>query len=181
MSLFGKLFGGSKAAAETPPAETETVQDSTDAEIDLIFARAAEELRLKSELHQETWGLGTGTSWAADLEAGTISFVNDKGWTITAPVQVIGTLNTADGTWLWGWDHPSAPDPVAQHARLVRAFGEKHGLGALTTRKIEATQEDGWEFTALACHLAGAQGGYRGPAGKTMVFMTFGEIEISKG
>jgi hypothetical protein len=168
------LFGGAKEPAPVAP----DVDADADAEIDLAFERAHEELRLKSELHQSTWGLD-GASWAADLESGTITFVNARGWTITAPVQVIGTFNTLDGTWLWGWGSPSVPEPVSEHAQLVRAFGEKYGLGALTTRMIEASEEDGWEFTALACHLAGAQGGYRGPAGTTMVFMTFGEVTIS--
>lgn len=175
--FFKKLFGGGEEEAapvpEQPPLDA-------DAEIDLVFARAEEELDLKTEIAASTWGLGSGASWDADLEAGTIRFVNDKGWQITAPVQVVGSLNTADGTWLWGWDHPSVAEPISQHAQLVREFGAKHGLEALTTRMIEAGEEDGWTFTALACHLAGAQGGYRGPSGTTMIFMTFGEVTIQQ-
>ncbi|TGX55257.1 hypothetical protein E5A73_06275 [Sphingomonas gei] len=135
-------------------------------------------MQLKTEAAMGLWGLGSGESWAADLEAGTITFVNARGWEITAPVQVVGTLNTTDGTWLWGWDHPSVPAPVSGHAGLVRDFGAKHGLEALTTRMIEASEADGWTFAALACYLAGAQGAYRGPAGDALVFMTYGEVSI---
>ncbi len=170
-SLFGKK--AVPAPAGTPPAP-----DRADAAIDATFERADAELRLKTEAAMGMWGLGSCESWAADLDAGTITFVNDKGLEITAPVQVIGTLNTADGTWLWGWDHPSVPVPIAAHAQRVREFGEQHGLVALTTRKIEADETDGWSFTALACHLAGAQGGYRGPAGDALVFMTYGQVSI---
>jgi len=166
--FLSKLFGGGKAEREA----------ETLAEPDLSFARAEEELRLKTAFAQETWGLGQGGQWAADLDAGTITFTNDKGWEITASVQVIGTYNTSDGTWLWGWDHPSVPEPVARDARRVHAFGEKYGLEALTTRQIHADESDAWTFTALACHLAGAQGGYRGPAGPTHVFMTYGTVSI---
>ena len=93
-------------------------------------------------------------------------------------MQVIGTLNTADGTWLWGWDHPSVRAELAVDVGLVRDFGERYGLTELTTRKIVATEADGWRFTALALHLAEAQGGYRGPTGPTRVFMTFGNVSI---
>lgn len=163
-----KLFGSGKQEAEA----------GTLAEPDLSFARAEEELQLKTAFALETWGLGQGGEWAVDLDEGTIRFTNAKGWEITAPVQVVGTFNTLDNTWLWGWDHPSVPEPVSHDARRVQEFGEKYGLEALTTRTIAADETDAWTFTALACHLAGAQGGYRGPAGTTHVFMTYGTVSI---
>jgi hypothetical protein len=165
-SFLKKLFGAGGAGSDEMQ------------EPDLTFTRAAEEMRLKTEFALATWGLGQGGSWAADLESGMISFTNDKGWVIDAPVQVIGTLDTEDGTWLWGWDHPSVPEAVAVDAHLAHDFGEKYGLEAFTTRKIAASEEDAWTFTAVACHLAGAQGGYRGPAGSALVFMTYGTVTI---
>jgi hypothetical protein len=155
--------------------------DATDLpELYLTFERAESEMRLKTEFAMTTWGLGdAGGNWAADLDEGIITFTNARG-IASAPVQVIGTLNTLDGTWLWGWDHPSVPAPVAEHAKLAKAFGEKYELGAFTTRKIFATEEDAWTFTAIACHLTGAQGGYRGPAGTAMVFMTYGAVSLTK-
>lgn len=166
-----KLFGGGSGE----PPDAPELQEP-----DLTFARAENELAARTQIAIDTWGLGQGGDFAVDLEEGTITFTNDRGWEISAPVQVIGTLNTADGTWLWGWDHPSVPEPVSLDARKVRDFGEKYGLEALTTRKIYANEEDGWTFTALACHLAGAQGGYRGPAGTTFIFMTYGTVSIFK-
>jgi hypothetical protein len=99
--------------------------------------------------------------------------------TATAPVQIIGTYNTLDGTWLWGWDHPSVLPPLQEHARRVREYGEQHGIESLTTRKLGCDENEAWEFTALACHLCEAQGAYRGPAGTALVFMTFGEVSLS--
>ncbi|WHU02055.1 MULTISPECIES: DUF6882 domain-containing protein [unclassified Sphingomonas] len=170
VGFLRKLFGGGK-----PAPEAEALPEP-----DLTLARAEEELKLKTEFAMATWGLGEGGTWEADLDAGTISFTNDKGWEITAPVQVIGTFNTLDGSWLWGWDHPSVPESASHDARRVLEFGEQYGLAALTTRKIQTDETDAWTFTALACHLAGAQGGYRGPAGSTHVFMTYGTVSIRK-
>jgi hypothetical protein len=150
-------------------------------EPDLTIERARNEMQLRTQAAIGLWGMDQA-SWAVDLETGIITFTNaEKGWVIAAPVQVVGTFNTEDDTWLWGWDHPSVPDPVGEHARLVHDFGEKYGLEAMTTRKIAATMAECWDFTALACHLAGAEGGYSGPAGTARVFMTFGTVSIKKG
>jgi hypothetical protein len=135
-----------------------------------------EELRLKTAAHDATWHLGQA-DWAVDQDTGVITFVGDE-ITATAPVQIIGTYNTIDGTWLWGWDHPSVQEPLAEHARRLHEYGQKHGLDSLTTRTFECEEMDAWEFTALACHLCRAQGGYRGPAGPALVFMTFGEVKL---
>lgn len=177
--LFDRLLGRGNAAAAEAASGRSYPAKLPDAEIDAVFERAEAELRLKTEGHNSTWRTGE-SSWDADLDAGQITFRNPKGWVITAPVQLIGTLVPDSGTWLWGWDHPSAPEPVRAHAKLVHAFGAAQGLDALTTRQIEASEDDAWQFTALAAHLAGANGGYRGPTGRALVFMTFGEIAITK-
>ena len=36
------------------------------------------------------------------------------------------------------------------------------------------------EFAALTCKLGNDQGAYRGPAGATMVFITFGKVKLKK-
>ena len=64
---------------------------------------------IKTAAHDGTWQLGKA-DWDIDQDAGTIVFTSPKGITATCPVQVIGTFNTEDDTWLWGWDHPSV-DP----------------------------------------------------------------------
>jgi hypothetical protein len=180
MALFGKWFGGAPAQAAAAGMRPSYPAHMGDAEIDAVFDRANAELQAKTSAHVGTWHMD-GARWDADLEAGTLTFTNQRGWTITAPVQVVGTRSLADGTWLWGWDHPSVPAPRAQDAQLVKAFGEAQGLAALTTRTIFAGEEEAWEFTALAAHLSGANGAYRGPTGQAEVFMTFGQITIAKG
>lgn len=140
--------------------------------------RGLEELRLKTAAHEETFQIGA-CDWAVNQDTGLITFTN-KSLTATAPVQIIGTFNTQDNTWMWAWDHPSVEDEIAENARTVREYGEKHGLAHFTTQKLSCTEEQAWEFTAIACHLGGAQGAYRGPAGTTMVFMTFGDVTLAK-
>ena len=97
-----------------------------------------------------------------------------------APVQIIGTYNTEDGTWLWGWDHPSVLPPLADHARQLLNYGKEHGFARLTTRTFACSERTCWELTALAFLLCRANGAYRGPAGPALVFMTFGELKLTR-
>src|SRR5262249_6441518 len=123
------------------------------------------------------WQLGAA-DWGVDQNTGMITFTGKK-VTATAPAQIIGTYDTQDGTWLWGWDHPSVADPMAEHARRVHEYGEEHRILDLITRKLAGDELQAWEFAALACYLCGAQGTFRGPAGTALVYMTFGEVTLS--
>ena len=81
---------------------------------------------------------------------------------------------------MWGWDHPSVDEDKADHAKLAKAFGVEHGLEQYTSRKVECTEDDAWSFTALSSRLANANGAFRGTAGPTQIYMTFGEISLTK-
>src|SRR5438270_4719024 len=143
-------------------------------DFDTLLEQCMEELRIKTAGHDGIWQLSKA-NWDIDQDAGTIVFTSPSGITATCSVQIIGTFNTEDNTWLWGWDHPSVDPALQEHAKLCQAYGERHGIDYLTSRKIESSCEsDAWQLTALACKLAGAQGAYRGPMGSTLVFATFG-------
>ncbi len=149
-----------------------------DAKLRALIASALSELEAKTAgldalLHFEE------AEWNVDQDAGTITFTRPDGLRAVAPVQIVGTYNTTDGTWLWGWDHPSVEAALARDAALVRQFGHERDIEPLALHKIACTESDCWEFTALACKLAGAQGAYRGAAGTVLVFMTFGHLKMS--
>jgi hypothetical protein len=165
MSIFRRLF--EKTTANSSPTYQQLIKQSM------------EELRLKTSAHNATWHLDKAR-WDVDQNAGIIVFTQLDGMSATCPVQIIGTYNTADGTWLWGWNHPSVVPPLQEHARAVKAYGERHHVEKLTTQKVPCSEQEAWEFTALACKLAEAQGVYRGPAGTSRVFMTFGTVTLSK-
>jgi hypothetical protein len=111
---------------------------------------------------------------------GQLTFTSPKGLLATAPVQIVGSFNTQDGTWLWGWDNPSLEAKLTEHMSKVRSFGLERGYEVLTTPNLVCPESQCWELTALACMLAEAQGAYRGPAGAVRVFVTFGNVKLSK-
>jgi len=154
------------------------VVDAT--EPDATLKRSFEALQLKTKSHIEAWGLGDTERWDVDFDQGLLWF-SSPGLLVTTRVQVIGTYNGEDGSWMWGWDHPSVPADLARDASLVRAFGERQGLSRYVAAEISCTEDEAWQFTALACHFADAAGAYRGPAGGEMsVFMTFHDVRIER-
>lgn len=152
---------------------------SASAELQALLDQSMEELRLKTAGHDAVWNIGEA-NWSVDQDVGDIVFTTPRGLTATAPVQIIGTLNTDDSTWLWAWDNPSVEAPLQEHALKVKAYGEQNGIAALTTRKLRCSEDEAWELAALACKLCEAHGGYRGPAGATRVLMTFGKVKLGK-
>ena len=106
----------------------QTDQPSGLTEPDLTIERAKVEMGLRTRTAIDLWGMDEA-AWAVDLDSGVITFTNaQKGLIVTAPVQLIGTFNGEDDTWLWGWDHPMVSGQIGDHARLVRDFGKKYDL-----------------------------------------------------
>jgi hypothetical protein len=153
---------------------------SEDSDFDALVAQSEEELRVRTAAHDGAWRLAEA-DWHIDQDVGTIEFTRQDGIIARAPVQIIGTFNVEDRTWLWAWDNSTILPALRSHAGIVRAYGVKRGLGRLTTRKFESSEEEAWRFAAVACKLAGAQGAYCGPAGGTRVFVTFGDVTLSQG
>ncbi len=144
-----------------------------------MVARGMEELRLKTVINIRLFQMDKAF-WAVDQETGVITFTSPDGLIATAPAQIVGSFNTADNAWLWAWDNPSVFPKLRQHANLTREYGKIRKIQEFTTAKFTTTEEKCWEFTALACKLGDGQGAYRGPAGDTKVFITFGAVTLQK-
>jgi hypothetical protein len=142
-----------------------------------LMVQARRELKAKLDAHEAAWGISKAR-WDVDQDEGIIVFSKPNGLTATAPVQIIGTLNRADGTWLWAWDNSSILPELQKHALQVKAHGLKRNLAELTSRKIACSEKQATGFVALACHLANAQGAYQGAMGDTLIFMTFGDVTL---
>lgn len=167
MGLFDRIFRrGSKKIAYPTDLQPE-------------IERAVCSLQALTAAHDGTWQIGQA-AWSVNQDEKTITFTSPKGIQATASVQIVGSYDTLDRSWLWGWDNPSLEEPLTEHARRVRAYGQEKGYDILTTPKLTCPEQQCWELTALACMLSEAQGAYRGPAGSTNVFMTFDSVKLGK-
>ena len=150
-------------------------------DLEELIAGSVEGLHMSTDAHRRIWHLGDEESWDVDQDEGQIYFSFADGTTASAPVQIVGTFNANDSTFMWGWDHPSVAPALQASASRVKAFGEEHGSKELTTQKLPCSETRAWEYTALAMRLAEASGGYRAEAAPgTFVFMTFGEVRLAK-
>lgn len=147
-------------------------------DVNAFIQQCVEGLRLQTLAHTATWKLGQERNWSLDQDTGTIEFQFADGTKATARVQIVGTLNQADSTFLWAWDHPSVEVALRDHAERVHRYGQEHHVQHFTTRKLVCTEQEAWEFTAVAVRLGQASGAYRAKASGTLVFVTFGEVEI---
>jgi hypothetical protein len=111
--------------------------------------------------------LGEWDRYDYDLSTGTLTY--SKGGTprVIAEIQIAGTTSVAAGTWLWAWANPDWPPELTKGSKLVRNFGQEHGVCDLLHDHIDGDECDlnslGWELTAAAVRITGALGAYRPP------------------
>jgi hypothetical protein len=175
--MWKKLFGA-KEGAEPVPAQAPGPDDGALGEPDLTLTRAMNELRSKTQANQ-TMLFDKMERWDADLNAGTITF-EVSGITATAPMQLIGSFDTADSTWIWGWAYPEPRPAITQAAVKCREFGERYKLEEYAWPSFEYTEEDSWQLAAVALYLWQGTGVYRGRTGTAYTFFAFGDVTMQK-
>ena len=139
-------------------------------------ARAA--LTESSRRLVDEWRLGSESRWEVDLKVGQVSFHFEDGTTLLAPIQVVGTYNSRDGTFLWAWGHKALPEHLVAHASLARAWGQDRAMAHYTTAIVTCTPDEVWNFAAVTARLAGREGIYRGRSGSVWLYLTYGTIEM---
>jgi hypothetical protein len=95
---------------------------------------------------------------------------------LVADFQVVGSISHISNTWMWSWANPSILESVKKDIHLVREFGEKHKLKALTEEKWDADELDGWAMTNVTARLLNAKGAYRCPDEDGALFVVFTDV-----
>jgi hypothetical protein len=165
-----------------PQPEPEPVPEPTPtpvlADIDrLIRQGAATRDETIARLIQEAGLGGPDDRWEVHLDDGWFAWTGSKG-TMRSPIQVVGTRDTENDTWLWGWDHPSVKPELAQAADKMRQFGEERHSTTLTIRQGPCTDDQAWLFAHLAVGLGLGDYVYRATSGTTQVFLLLTDITV---
>lgn len=164
MSLLKKLFGQNHD--DEPPEFKQFLEGSM------------EGLRLQTSAHQGTWQLGDSDRWDFDQDTGELIFTfPDK--IVSAPAQIIGTFDSRNASWMWAWANESIDHALTRDSIRCREYGEQHNIRRLTSPTWRGEETDAWNMTALANRLCKTNGAYRGPAGTTYIFFTFGTVKLS--
>ena len=177
----GRSSGKPGRKGHSRSAKRTTKKPVKNSEVEEFIAGSSEGLKLATEAHQKAWHLGEEEKWDVDQDKGIIIFTFSNGVKATAPVQIIGTYNNKDKSFMWGWEHPSVELPLQKNASLSKAYGEEHKVKEFTTKKVSCTLDRAWEYTALAMRLSGDSGAYRGESSPgTFVFLNFGKVTLVK-
>ncbi|MEL6983687.1 MAG: DUF6882 domain-containing protein [Actinomycetota bacterium] len=130
--------------------------------------------------HEQMWHMSDAVNADVDLAVGQITW-NLADRLVTAPVELLGTWDPADQTFLWGWDHPSVRPGTAGASTATRDFAIEHGIAELQPSKVSCSFDDTWSLAAPAVMIGDLQGIYRmetSPGG-AWAFLGFGQISIS--
>ena len=99
-----------------------------------------------------------------DLETGSLVLRSEAQEALTLWAQVAGTFSD-DGSFMWGWGHPSVPQPLQQAAWAAQRYGDRQEISELLTRGGKASRKQAEEYTAIAAYLAHADGVFIGDHG----------------
>jgi len=97
--------------------------------------------------------------WEFDLDAGTITFGDRYTW----PIQVLGIVSEATGTWLWAWAITATPVPplVLKVAEAVRRLGASKGIPELIEAELPGGDATGTMLSMVASGVFRANAFYR--------------------
>ena len=98
--------------------------------------------------------------WELNTQQGQVNFGRKRQHTI----QILGTENTTDNTWMWAWANTQSgvPEAVTQYSRHLHDHGGTEGIPELCKGRFRMEQLDGHAI-ALACSgLVGRLPYYRG-------------------
>ncbi|WP_299849044.1 DUF6882 domain-containing protein [uncultured Roseovarius sp.] len=108
--------------------------------------------------------IADASAFELDMETGALELQFADGPPLSVVAQVAGTFSD-DGSFMWGWGHPSVPQPLQQAAWAAQRYGDRQEIEELLTRGGEATRKKAEEYTAIAAYLAHADGVFIGDHG----------------
>src|SRR4051794_19877636 len=79
----------------------------------------------KQKVLGKKWGIDDCERWDVDQDKGIITFINTKAGhkKVVGKVQIIGTFNSANNSWLWAWANGSVDNEIKKDALKVKAYG----------------------------------------------------------
>jgi hypothetical protein len=101
---------------------------------------AVDEAKVLNEQCMREFRLGSWPRWETNLEQGRFYFVENGIPRVAASVVVVGSYSTKSETWLWSWANEHLPSTAKDGIEVVRDWGTREGVRALTEAKFPADE-----------------------------------------
>lgn len=148
-------------------------------DLQTLLLQGREQIDRTSRAHRERWGLGQADKWVLDQGRGQITW-SFEDHVASAPAQILGSWNAKVGSFVWSWDNASIDAGLRADAERVRAYGQQHGVGALTSSPLRLDEPQVRDLVALAFGLAGCTGLYHPFDGELATYITFGPVTVEE-
>lgn len=133
-------------------------------------------MEMRNRASQEKFDLD-GRPYRWNLVHAQIAFLFPE-HAVVADLCDVGSVSTCEGTFLWSWANEAVCDRARDRVHEVRAFGEKHDLGLLTTAEWEGGKSEGLEMLAIAGRILDADGVWIDTANDLTLFFTLHQFRI---
>jgi hypothetical protein len=148
-------------------------------ELETLVTEGHTEIARTTEEHTARWGLGSAQRWSLDQTQGRIFWAFGD-HVASADVQVLGSWNAEVNSFVWSWDNDSVAEPLRRTAEAVRAFGQEHGIVALTSSPLDLDEARVRDVVALAFRVGECTGLYHPFDGRLASYIAFGEVTLEE-
>jgi hypothetical protein len=135
----------------------------TDSAYRELMQKATSYLRSRNEEARKVWSIGSLPLFDWNQQQGQLIFSGDKGGSIIADIQFIGSWSETAGTWMWAWANDSVLEAMKREVQEVREFGRSNDLEELTDPVWKGPIEAAWDMTSLSCYILQSEMAYRAP------------------
>lgn len=136
---------------------------------DAYYLQAIEK---KNQAVAKSLGIQRLSQATIDLKMGLIFFKVGKD-TQAYEIDVIGSYDPSSKSLEWAWENSALDEDLKITAGKLKSYGEKNNIAALKTPSLNCSEQQAWQYTALAAHLTGVDGAYSAEVKGKRVFVVF--------
>lgn len=137
-----------------------------------FLQRCRDDLVRKNHQAKLDWGLGNESLCDIDLSLGLMTFnIDDE--IVLRQIQVVGVFNPHSLSFKWAIADAGIPLHLQHVARQVHAVAVQHYHPSLLQPVLQCNEEEAWNFAAVACHIAKAEGAYRAKLNGEWLYVVF--------
>lgn len=135
-----------------------------------------DELEKKQQYLVDTFGFGSFDKFKYDFDKEELYLLKNEEVLVKARIVPIGSFNTENGTWMWGWANEAFSESLRSKSSKLKELEAITGFEMFGNDMAEIDEDMAWEIAGMSLHLLGFEGIYRGPANNTHYFYAMEQV-----